>query len=57
MFLFKLLEVNYIKNKKSGKRSGNIMIQKLNNSALGTPTWEPNATPLPAPLDHQGIVT
>ena len=36
MFPFKLLEVNYIKNRKSGKRSENIMIQKLNNSALGT---------------------
>ena len=35
MFPFKLLEVYYIK-KKSGKRSENIMIQKLNNTALGT---------------------
>ena len=46
MFPFKLLEVYYIKNKKSGKRSENIMIQKLNNSALGTRSrdaaaWEP----------------
>ena len=29
MFPFKLLEVYYIKNKKSGKRSENILIQKL----------------------------
>ena len=36
MFPFKLLEVYYIKDKKSGKRSGNIMVQKLNKSALGT---------------------
>ena len=35
MFPFKLLEVYYIKNKKFGKRSENIMIQKL-NTARGT---------------------
>ena len=37
MFPFKLLEVYYIKkNKKSGKRSENIMVQKLTKSDPGT---------------------
>ena len=44
MFPFKLLEVYYIKNKKSGKRSENIMVKKfhlpLAGLDLGPPTRE-----------------
>ena len=37
MFPFIILEVHYIRNKKSGKRSENIMGQKkIKSAALGT---------------------
>ena len=35
MFPFKLVEVYYIKNKKSGKRSENIMVKKLHLPPAG----------------------
>ena len=51
MFPFIILEVYYIKNKKSGKRSENIMVKTLKygfprNSIQGLWRESPTSTPL-----------
>ena len=62
MFPFKLLEVYYIKNKKSRKRSEKIMVQKLKYCVLGTRSQDssvsvqPGASRSATPLDHLGYV-
>ena len=62
MFPFKLLEVYYIKNKKSGKRSKNIMVKnlicRLRDSIPGLRHESPTVNPLDQQdcLDNRGIL-
>ena len=57
MFPFKLLEVYYIKNKKSGKISENVMVKKLKYCCprASIPGLR-RESPTTSPLDHLGYV-
>ena len=57
MIPFKLLEVYYIKNKKSGKRSENIMVKKIAYCyPRDTIPGRRRESPIAIPLDQQGFV-